>query len=196
VLDRRRPRGAPAVEWLASGSPKNVATSAADGRPPNDGMPAVDDALVVEVLVAEPHDGVGRQGERRRRVHAERRSSAPWRESAERSYTPLSRTAARAPSPCPIVERGAAMVERAAVERQRPRRCPLGRLRHAVDHAPPPPPRPERHRVRALERLDAVGVVQVAQVLRVVAHAVDEEVAVDALPRIVGARGAPPPAPS
>ena len=56
----------------------------------------------------------------------------------------------------------------------RPERgSPVGFLEHAVDHAAAAA---EGHRVGAFEHLDALSVVEVAVVARVVADAVDEEV--------------------
>ena len=55
-------------------------------------------------------------------------------------------------------------------------RLPVRLARHAV-HDAARPAAAEDHRVRALQDLDAVEVVQVAVILDVVAHAVEEEVA-------------------
>ena len=51
----------------------------------------------------------------------------------------------------------------------------LGRLSDAVDD-PAAAAAAEDHRVGALEHLDPVDIVEVAEILNVVAHAVDEEV--------------------
>ena len=55
-------------------------------------------------------------------------------------------------------------------------RLPVRLARHAV-HDAARPAAAEDHRIRALQDLDAIEVVQVAVVLDVVAHAVEEEVA-------------------
>ena len=54
-------------------------------------------------------------------------------------------------------------------------RCEAGFLADAVDDAAGAAA-PEDHRVRSLERLDPLEVIEVAVVLHVVAHTVDEEV--------------------
>jgi len=67
------------------------------------------------------------------------------------------------------------MVVRSAFRGQGAHGEPSRFLRHAIDHAAAAPAS-EDHRVRSLQRLDAFGVVQVAEVLHVITHAVDEEV--------------------
>ena len=63
----------------------------------------------------------------------------------------------------------------AALQRELAERPEPGLLDHAVDDAAAAAAA-EDHRVRSLQRFDAIEVVQVAVVLHVVAHAVDEEV--------------------
>src|SRR5205823_4513458 len=62
-----------------------------------------------------------------------------------------------------------------------PNRRAVGFLEHAVDDAAAATA-PENHRVRAFEHLDALDVVEVAEILDVVADSVDEKVRARALP--------------
>ena len=74
----------------------------------------------------------------------------------------------------------AKIVEHAALQREFPHGGAIGLLEHAVDDAAGTAA-PEDHRIRALERLDALDVVEVAKILHVVADAVDIKIGARAL---------------
>ena len=79
------------------------------------------------------------------------------------------------------VDGRAPVEERAALQREFLDRPAVGFLEHAVDDAAAAAA-PENHRIRALEHFDALDVVEVTEVLDIVADAVDEEVRAGALP--------------
>ena len=67
------------------------------------------------------------------------------------------------------------MLERPALEHERASREPQRFLHDAVDDAPAAAAA-EDHRVGTLQRLHALDVVEIAEVLRVIAHAIGEEI--------------------
>src|SRR6185312_5690390 len=77
--------------------------------------------------------------------------------------------------PLADVHGGALLIERASLQRQLANGLPLRLFGHAIQHAAAPTPAKEQG-VRALERLHAFDVVQVAENLGVIANAVHEKV--------------------
>jgi hypothetical protein len=81
----------------------------------------------------------------------------------------------RSPKAVTEVERAPPMLEGAAFERECARRHPLRFFRHAIDDAAAAPAA-EHHRVRPLQCLHALDVIEIAQILGVIAYAVGEEI--------------------
>ena len=78
------------------------------------------------------------------------------------------------------IDGNATLVERTGLQATTPRGCPLGLLHDAVDHATTAASS-EGERVGAFERFDLRHVVAIAEVLRVIANPIHEEVGGGAL---------------
>ena len=138
------------------------------------GNAAVGGAVVLEVLVAGEHPGSGREPERGRRVdavpleaHVVAVEVGVLVHAVEPERQPLRHALSD-------VQHGAPGAVRAAIELQLARRGPLGGLHHPVERAATHPPA-EDQGVGALQRLDPLDVVQVAEVLHVIPHPIHEE---------------------
>ena len=138
------------------------------------GDAAVRGAAVLEPLVARQHPRPSREPERCGRVHAvalEAYVAAVEVGVLVHAVEPERQPLRHALSD---VQHGATGAVRAALDLQLTGRRPFGRLHHPVER-PAPYAAAEDQGVRPLQRFHALDVVQVAEVLHVVPHAIDEE---------------------
>ena len=138
------------------------------------GDAAVGGAVVLEPLVAREHPGPGREPERGRRVDAVALEAHVAAVEVGVLVHPVEPERQPLRHALSDVQHGATGAVRAALDLQLARRRPLGGLHHPVERAATHPSA-EDQGVGALQRLDPLDVVEVAEVLHVVPHPVHEE---------------------
>ena len=139
------------------------------------GDPAVGDTSVFQVLVSDCHLRVLAGRERQRRVDAASLEIDAVAEAAGVLVHPVQSQRHGVRDGLVEIEREPPVVEASSLKRELAQWLEDRLLGDAVDHASAASSS-EDERVRPLQRLDAIEVVQVAVVLHVVPHPVDEEV--------------------
>ncbi len=139
------------------------------------GDPAIDGSMIIEQLVPQVQCRTGARGEGHRRIDA---VSLDIHAVAKNARVLVHAVKARrhvAREALADIHRHPLLVVRAALQGEFAHRRPVRLLGNAVDHTASTTT-PEDHRVPTLQPLHPLDVVQIAEVLHIVAHSVDEEV--------------------